>query len=97
MSPPKPPLRPQQWLIYSPLVILPLLAALFIERPVEGRTAKGFSLADYELLLQHHWFWLVVALGLGVWVGWYTAIDRAPSQVGEENEPEKTQGKAEAP
>jgi hypothetical protein len=28
------------------------------------------------LLVGHHWFWLVVTLGLGVWVGWHTAIDR---------------------
>ena len=78
-----PPLRPAQWLIYSPVAILPLLAALFIERPV-GPGGGGFSWRIMRLLLQHHWFWLVVTLGLGVWVGWYTAIDRGPKARAEE-------------
>lgn len=74
-----PPLRPIQWLIYSPLAVLPLLAALFIEHPVKGRAGQGFSLGDYALLLHHHWFWLVVTLGLGIWVGWHTAAGRGPA------------------
>jgi hypothetical protein len=73
---PMPPLRPGQWLLHTPIAILPFLAALFIQRPVAGRAGGGFSLGDFALLLQHHWFWLVVTLGLGVWVGWQTAIDR---------------------
>ena len=45
--------------------------------PAAGRDAGGdFSLAGYALLLQHHWFWLAVTLGIGVWSGWHTAIDR---------------------
>jgi hypothetical protein len=71
-----PPLRPAQWLIHSPIMIPPMLAALVIQKPVQGRAGGGFSLADFGLLLQHHWFWLAVTLGLGVWVGWHTAIDR---------------------
>jgi hypothetical protein len=70
------PLRPQQWLIHSPIVILTMLSAIFVQKPVAGRSVSGFSLADFGLLLQHHWFWLVATAGLGVWVGWYTAIDR---------------------
>ena len=29
-------------------------------------------------LVRFHWFWMVVALGLGAWVGWRTAAE-APS------------------
>jgi hypothetical protein len=28
-------------------------------------------------LLWFHWFWLVVAMGLGAWVGWRTAAEKA--------------------
>ncbi len=31
---------------------------------------------DSMFVVQHHWFWMLVALGLGVWVGWYTASDK---------------------
>lgn len=75
-----PPLRPITWLLYSPVAVLPLLAALVVDRPVEGRTEDGFNMASFTLLAQHHWFWLAVTLGLGIWVGWYTAIDRAPAK-----------------
>jgi hypothetical protein len=75
-----PPLRPAQWLIHSPVAILPVLAALFIQRPASGRSGGPFNLTDYVLLLQHHWFWLAVTLGLGVWVGWHTASERPPYQ-----------------
>lgn len=72
-----PPLRPARWLILAPLAILPLIAALVVQGPAAGRDAGGdFSLAGYALLLQHHWFWLAVTLGIGVWSGWHTAIDR---------------------
>lgn len=71
-----PRLRPGQWLVHTPIAILPLLAALFIDKPAWTNGGKGFSLADYALLLQQHWFWLVVTVGLGIWVGWHTAIDR---------------------
>jgi hypothetical protein len=73
---PMPPLRPFKWVTHTPVAVLPLLAALVVQRPSEGRGQGGFSLPDYALLLQHHWFWLVLTLGLGVWVGWHTAIDR---------------------
>lgn len=74
-----PTLRPAQWLLHSPVAALPMLAALFIQRPPKGRAAEAaFNLPDYGLLLQHHWFWLVVTLGLGAWVGWYTATQRQP-------------------
>ena len=37
-----PPLRPQQWLIYSPVTILPLLAALVLEGPaLQARVETG--------------------------------------------------------
>jgi len=71
-----PPLRPLQWVIHSPIILLPLLAALVIQKPVTGLVWSSFSLAGFGLMLQHHWFWLAVTLGLGVWVGWHTAIDR---------------------
>ena len=44
-----PPLRPQQWLIYSPVTILPLLAALVLEGPaLQARVETGVraSLAE---------------------------------------------------
>jgi hypothetical protein len=71
------PLRVSKWVTHAPLAILPLLAALFVQRPLAGRGDAGFNLESYALLLQHHWFWLVVTLGLGIWVGWHTAVDRA--------------------
>ncbi len=71
-----PPLRPFRWVIHSPVMLLPLLAAIVIQKPVAGWVWGSFSLGGIGLMLQHHWFWLVVTLGLGVWVGWHTAIDR---------------------
>lgn len=73
-------LRPVLWLLYSPIMVLPLLAALVIERPLLRRADRWFNLADYGALLQHHAFWLLVALGLGIWVGWYTAAVRKPEK-----------------
>jgi hypothetical protein len=29
-----------------------------------------FNFHDTWYVVQYHWFWLLVALGLGVWVGW---------------------------
>ena len=82
-----PPLRPLQWLLYSPVAALPMIAALFIQHPLRGRANNGFNLADYGLLIAHHWFWLVFTLGLGGWVGWFTATKRRPveSPAGEED------------
>jgi hypothetical protein len=81
-----PPLRPLQWLLYSPVAVLPVLAALYVQRPPEGRLGGGFNMHDYALLLTHHWFWLVFTAGLGVWVGWYTAIERPPPDQPEEGQ-----------
>lgn len=30
---------------------------------------------DSFFVAKWHWVWLLVALGLGIWVGWYTAGD----------------------
>ncbi len=27
-------------------------------------------------VVTHHWLWMLVALGLGIWTGWYTARSR---------------------
>ena len=35
-----------------------------------------FDFTGTLFVLRHHWFWMLVALGTGVWVGWHTAIDR---------------------
>jgi hypothetical protein len=35
-----------------------------------------FDFTGTLFVLRHHWFWMLVSLGLGVWVGWHTAIDR---------------------
>jgi hypothetical protein len=74
-----PRLRPVQWVIHSPIMLLPLLAALVIQTPVEGR-GGSLTLSASGLMLQHHGVWLAVALGLGIWVGWHTAIDRPHSK-----------------
>ena len=31
---------------------------------------------DSAFVVTHHWFWMLVALGLGIWVGWYTSSDK---------------------
>ena len=84
-----PRLRPGQWLVHTPIAILPMLAALFVDKPAAGLDGKRFSLADYALLLQQHWFWLVVTLGLGIWVGWHTAIDRPFHKEPEDEQPKE--------
>ena len=71
-----PPMRPAQWLIHSPVAILPWLAAVFIQGPPD-EVEPGFRLPEFLPLVQRHWYWMAVALGLGVWVGCYTAADRA--------------------
>lgn len=75
-----PPLRPGQWLTHAPVAALPWLAALFIQKPAEEAIGRGFTLAGVEAILAQHWFWLAVALGIGLWAGWYTATDRAHYQ-----------------
>ncbi len=58
--------RPTRWLVHLPLAILPFLAAFAIQ---PGAAPE----AGTPGLLQAHWFWLVVAAGLGAWIGWYCA------------------------
>lgn len=45
------------------------------------------SLVDVDgtlFLLRFHGFWLLVAMGLGAWVGWRTAGEGAGAAAGEE-------------
>ena len=65
-------LRPVTWLTHLPLAALPMLAAAALQ----ARFLKPEDLAARGVLFvpAHHWFWIVVAAGLGVWVGWYTAL-----------------------
>ena len=35
------------------------------------------NFAGTLFVLRFHWFWMLVALGLGVWVGWRTAGEGA--------------------
>jgi len=35
-----------------------------------------FDFTGTLFVLRHNWFWMLVSLGIGVWVGWHTAIDR---------------------
>ena len=74
---PKPTLtmNPMRWLAHLPLTILPFLAAAAIEgRRLDLSTPHTGPL----FLLGFHGFWMVVALALGVWVGWRTAGEVAP-------------------
>ena len=87
-----PPLRPFQWLTHSPVALLPWLAAVFIQRPAPEALQGVSALPQFMLLLERHWYWLAFALGLGIWVGWYTATDRAPYR-----EPEEAETAEEAP
>ena len=31
---------------------------------------------DSMFVVQHHWVWMLVTLGVGIWVGWYTARNK---------------------
>ncbi len=31
-----------------------------------------FNFHDTFFVVRYHWFWMCVALALGIWVGWYT-------------------------
>ena len=67
-------MKPMRWLAHLPLAILPFLAAAAIEgRRLDLSTPHTGPL----FLLGYHWFWMVVALALGVWVGWRTAAEAA--------------------
>ena len=37
----------------------------------------GLNFGGTLFLACFHWFWLVVAMGLGAWVGWRTAAEKA--------------------
>ncbi len=52
-------------LVLVPIAGLPFLAALVLQ----GRGPAAGVLA----LVERHWFWLLVALLLGVWAGWHEA------------------------
>ncbi|MFN4141265.1 hypothetical protein [Aestuariivirga sp.] len=74
------PLRPVKWLLYTPVAVLPFLAAL-LHQGKAGEAEEGLPVfAELLLLFGHHWAWMLVALGLGVWVGWYTATDRPSAE-----------------
>ena len=63
------------WLAHLPLAILPFLAAAAIEG---RRLDLSTPFTGPLFLLGFHWFWMVVALALGAWVGWRTAGEMAP-------------------
>ena len=35
-----------------------------------------FNFHDTFFVVEFHWVWMLVALGLGIWTGWYTADGR---------------------
>lgn len=35
-----------------------------------------FNFHDSYFVVEYHWVWMLVDLGLGIWAGWYTAVDR---------------------
>ena len=36
-----------------------------------------FNFHDTFYVVQHHWFWLLMALALGIWVGWRESGNRS--------------------
>lgn len=72
-------LRPITWFTHLPLAALPLLAAGVLQ--ARFLTMNDLYWRGFLFIPAHHWFWIVVAAGLGVWVGWYTAVPAAtPSE-----------------
>ena len=67
--------RVMDWLAHLPLAILPFLAAAVIQR-------DGSPDAGTLVLLRIHWFWLLVAAGLGAWIGWRSAGEAAAAGAG---------------
>lgn len=41
------------------------------------------GIAGTLVLLRVHWFWMLMALGLGFWVGWRTAGEPGPEAAAE--------------
>lgn len=68
-------MKPMRWLAHLPLAILPFLAAASIEG---RRLDLSTPLTGPLFLLGFHWFWMMLALALGAWVGWRTAGEEAP-------------------
>ena len=68
-------MKPIRWLAHLPLAILPFLAAASIEG---RRLDLSTPLTGPLFLLGFHWFWMMLALALGAWVGWRTAGEEAP-------------------
>jgi hypothetical protein len=65
-------LRPLTWLTHLPLAGLPLLAATVLQArflPPDDLYWRGFLFIPAQ-----HWVWILVAAGLGIWVGWHTAL-----------------------
>ena len=69
-------LRPGRWLMHCGLVLLPLMAAVVIEKRAPGVGAGTPGAASLVAMAQYHWIWLAVTLAVGLRVGWHTAIDR---------------------
>lgn len=40
--------------------------------------ADGLTFTGTLFLLRFHWFWMLMAVGLGAWVGWRSAGEAAP-------------------
>jgi hypothetical protein len=60
--------KPGTWVFYAPIALLPLLAALVIG---SDSVRSGSWDAVYN-----NWFWLLVSIGLGIWVGWTTSANK---------------------
>lgn len=65
-------LRPMTWLIHLPLAALPFLAACVLQ--VRFLSPHALYWRDLLFIPAQHWFWIGVASGLGIWVGWRTAL-----------------------
>lgn len=76
-------LRPTAWLIHLPLAALPWLAAVSLQ--ARFLSPQDLYWRGFLFLPAQHWFWIAVALGLGVWVGWHTAF--APPKAEEAEAP----------
>lgn len=41
--------------------------------------ADALNVTGTLLLLRVHWFWMLVSLAIGAWVGWQSAVDPVPA------------------